>query len=118
MVSKCSDIVIHHFFPGLRVIPEFDQPAHVGNGWNYPGAEGYTVCVNVEPWYDYCVEPPCGQLNPGNQEIYDRLQEIYKEFFEMFEDNTFHMGADEVGFKRFIDPLSRPTFMFGIVISI
>ena len=46
----------------MRVIPEFDQPAHVGYGWNFPGAETYTVCVGVEPWYDFCVEPPCGQV--------------------------------------------------------
>ncbi len=44
------------------MIPEFDQPAHVGYGWNFPGAETYTVCVGVEPWYDFCVEPPCGQV--------------------------------------------------------
>ena len=49
-------------FLGVRVIPELDQPAHVGNGWNFPGGENLTVCVNQEPWYDLCVEPPCGQV--------------------------------------------------------
>lgn len=50
------------FWTGVRVIPEFDQPAHVGNGWQFPGAETYTVCMNYEPWYKKCVEPPCGQV--------------------------------------------------------
>ena len=47
---------------GVRIIPEFDQPGHVGNGWQFPGAENYTVCTNMEPWYDYCSQPPCGQV--------------------------------------------------------
>ncbi len=47
---------------GIRVIPELDQPAHVGNGWQFAGCENCTVCVNQEPWYKYCVEPPCGQV--------------------------------------------------------
>ena len=50
------------FISGVRVIPEFDQPAHVGNGWQFPGAEDLTVCMNQEPWYKWCVEPPCGQV--------------------------------------------------------
>ena len=47
---------------GVRVIPEFGQPAHVGEGWQFPGAEDLTVCMNQEPWYKWCVEPPCGQV--------------------------------------------------------
>ncbi len=58
---------------GIRVIPELDQPAHVGNGWNFPGAENYTVCVNQEPWYQYCVEPPCGQVVQQTVRLVDFL---------------------------------------------
>ena len=91
-----KDIVTYANYRGVRVIPELDQPAHVGNGWNFPGAEDFTVCVNVEPWYDYCVEPPCGQLNPSKQEIYDILEDLYEEFLDMFNFDSFHMGADEI----------------------
>ena len=38
---------------GVRVLPEFDAPAHVGNGWQWGEAEGkgrLAVCVNQEPW--------------------------------------------------------------------
>ena len=48
---------------GVRVIPEFDQPSHVGNGWQLPNGENFTICLNKEPWYDYCLQPPCGQVN-------------------------------------------------------
>ena len=37
----------------MRVLPEFDAPAHVGNGWQFGEAEGkgkLAVCVNQEPW--------------------------------------------------------------------
>ena len=54
---------------GVKVIPEFDAPAHVGNGWqfaekNHPEWGKLAVCVNQEEWQDFCVEPPCGQVSP------------------------------------------------------
>jgi len=84
---------------GVRVLPEFDAPAHVGNGWQFGEAEGkgkLAVCVNKEPWQDYCVEPPCGQLNPANPHVYTTLGKLYQDFFELFDPDMFHMGGDEV----------------------
>ncbi|TRY67678.1 hypothetical protein TCAL_02945 [Tigriopus californicus] len=96
--DQIKDIVEYANYRGVEVIPEFDQPAHVGHGWDFPGAENFTVCLDAEPWYNYCVEPPCGQLNPGEPQIYDILEGVYKEFHDMFQFTTFHMGADEVFF--------------------
>ena len=68
------------------------------------------------------MEPPCGQLNPAVDELYDVLENIYRlaegtEFFweiieiflkldilksstrdwlELFKPTTFHVGGDEV----------------------
>ena len=52
---------------GVKVVPEFDAPAHVGNGWQFaekknPEWGKLAVCVNQEEWQDFCVEPPCGQV--------------------------------------------------------
>ena len=52
---------------GVKVLPEFDAPAHVGNGWQFaeekhPEWGQLAVCVNKEPWQEFCVEPPCGQV--------------------------------------------------------
>ncbi|KAF2358188.1 Beta-hexosaminidase eukaryotic type N-terminal [Trinorchestia longiramus] len=85
---------------GVRVLPEFDAPAHVGAGWEWGPQEGLgdlAVCVNREPWLEYCVEPPCGQLNIANENIYPVLGKIYTEMLEMFGPvDLFHFGGDEV----------------------
>ena len=44
-------ITLFKCFVGVRIIPEFDAPAHVGYGWQYPGAEDFTVCLGKQPWY-------------------------------------------------------------------
>jgi len=94
-----KEIINYAKIRGVRVLPEFDAPAHVGNGWQWGEAEGkgrLAVCVNQEPWQDYCVEPPCGQINPVNENVYEVLDKLYQDFFELFETDMFHMGGDEV----------------------
>uniref|UniRef100_A0A6A7G573 Beta-hexosaminidase n=2 Tax=Hirondellea gigas TaxID=1518452 RepID=A0A6A7G573_9CRUS len=85
---------------GIRVMPEIDAPAHVGNGWQWGPQEGLgdlAVCVNQEPWASYCVEPPCGQLNLANENMYDVLLKVYQEITHMFQPvDLIHFGGDEV----------------------
>lgn len=79
---------------GIRVMPEFDAPAHVGEGWQ---KKGLTACFNAQPWQEYCVEAPCGQLDPSKDEVYNVLEDIYREMVKSFKDpDIFHMGGDEV----------------------
>lgn len=78
---------------GIRVMPEFDAPAHVGEGWQH---KNMTACFNAQPWAKYCVEPPCGQLDPTVEELYPVLEDIYREMFDLFKPDVFHMGGDEV----------------------
>ena len=61
---------------GIKIVPEFDAPAHVGSGWEWGERYGLgplALCINKQPWSDYCAEPPCGQLNPINDNIYQVL---------------------------------------------
>merc|ERR1712168_745668 len=85
---------------GIRVLPEFDAPAHVGHGWEWGPEEKLgelVACLAREPWQSYCVEPPCGQLNIANNKIYEVLGNIYKEMVESFGTlDMFHYGGDEV----------------------
>lgn len=86
---------------GVKVIPEFDAPAHVGEGWQWVGHNA-TVCFKAEPWRDYCVEPPCGQLNPTSEKVYELLGGIYKDMLNVFDSDIFHMGGDEVCLKNIV----------------
>ena len=92
---EVEDIVRYAARRGVRVLPELDTPAHVGAGWEAVDPS-YTLCVNKEPWVDWCVEPPCGQLNPAKAGMYDVLETIYKEMLNIFGDTQFHMGGDEI----------------------
>jgi len=94
-----KELVEYAKIRGVRILPEFDAPAHVGNGWQFGPQENkgnLALCVNQEPWQDYCVEPPCGQLNPINPHVMGVLGKLYEDFFELFETDMFHMGGDEV----------------------
>lgn len=75
-------------------MPEFDAPAHVGEGWQ---GKNVTSCFNVDPWENYCTEPACGQLDPTKDHLYDILEDIYREMYDAFgKPDRFHMGGDEV----------------------
>jgi len=41
------------------------------------------VCVDKGPWKNYCVQPPCGQLNPINTNTYKWLGKIYKDLINV-----------------------------------
>ncbi len=87
---------------GVKIIPEFDAPAHVGSGWEWGEGAGMgqmALCINKEPWTKYCVEPPCGILNPVNDNVYSTLSKIYQDMNDLFQSDVFHMGGDEVNFS-------------------
>ena len=98
-VEDVKKIVSRAAVRGIRVVPEFDQPAHTGNGWQWGEDAGFgkmAFCVNQRPWTSYCVEPPCGQLNPLNDKLYEVLGTIYDDYIQRFKPDIFHFGGDEV----------------------
>ena len=56
----------------------------------------FTVCRNAQPWQDFCVQPPCGQLNPAEEGMFDVLETVFGDMMEVFSPDTFHMGGDEI----------------------
>uniref|UniRef100_A0A1B0FQE2 Beta-hexosaminidase n=1 Tax=Glossina morsitans morsitans TaxID=37546 RepID=A0A1B0FQE2_GLOMM len=88
-----AEIVEYARVRGIRIIPEFDAPAHVYEGWQ---SKNLTVCLKVNSMRDYCVEPPCGQLDPTANGIFIILRDIYKEMFDLFDIDLFHMGGSDV----------------------
>ncbi|EDV91695.1 chitooligosaccharidolytic beta-N-acetylglucosaminidase [Drosophila grimshawi] len=85
---------------GIRILLEIDGPSHAGNGWQWGPSSGMgnmSVCLNRTPWRNYCVQPPCGQLNPLNEHMYAVLKEILEDVAELgAPEETIHMGGDEV----------------------
>lgn len=85
---------------GVRIIFEIDTPSHSGSGWQWGPAEGLgnlAVCVDKEPWRKYCIQPPCGQLNPVNENTFDVLKDIYNDVLSVIGHNSIlHLGGDEV----------------------
>lgn len=79
---------------------EIDGPSHAGNGWQYGPYKGYgdlAVCVNQMPWRSYCIQPPCGSLNPTNTYTYQIWTMLYKKLIEVFPKGAiYHLGGDEV----------------------
>uniref|UniRef100_A0A182NN29 beta-N-acetylhexosaminidase n=1 Tax=Anopheles dirus TaxID=7168 RepID=A0A182NN29_9DIPT len=102
-----KEIVKYAKSRGIRVIIEIDAPAHAGNGWQWGPSKGLGdlgVCINKQPWRNFCIEPPCGQLNPANPNLYDVLQQIYHELIDLNRDEpAIHMGGDEVYFSCWND---------------
>ncbi|CAG7832847.1 unnamed protein product [Allacma fusca] len=98
-VEEATELVEYARVRGVKIVAEFDAPAHAGNGWEWGPAAGkgeMALCINKEPWSSYCVEPPCGQLNPANENMYQVLGKIYKDLLDIFDNELFHMGGDEV----------------------
>jgi len=97
------EIVKYANLRGIRVIPELDAPAHAGAGWNFGEQAGkgkLVLCNDPDtPWFEECKEPPCGQLNPANPEIYNVLSDLYKDMIEAFNPDFVHMGGDDTSFK-------------------
>lgn len=54
-------------------------------------------CVDVSDSVpSMCPEPPCGYLNVSNQNAYNTIMDIYSDAWSIFDDEYFHIGADEV----------------------
>uniref|UniRef100_A0A1B0D7A1 Beta-hexosaminidase n=1 Tax=Phlebotomus papatasi TaxID=29031 RepID=A0A1B0D7A1_PHLPP len=93
-VEDIREVVRFAKIRGIRVMPEYDAPAHVAEGWQFTD---FVTCYNAQPWDQFCAGPPCGQLDPTRADLYDVLEGIYDEMNELFDQpDLFHMGGDEV----------------------
>lgn len=95
--SEIRDIIAYAADRGIRVIPEFDVPAH-STSWvvGYPelaSAPGpYTI---GRTWGVF--EPT---LDPSREETFTFLDGFIGEMTELFPDLYFHIGGDEVNAKQ------------------
>lgn len=88
------DIVKYAKARGVRVIPEIDIPGHVGEGWFNANL---TSCYSSKPAEPCKGAHPCGQLDPSKDEVYQVLEDVYREIVDYFNfPEIIHMGNDEV----------------------
>ena len=111
--DEIKGLVMYSRQRGVLLLPEFDAPAHASYGWQFgPEANlgNLTTCFG-QHWEDesgghLAAEPPAGQLNPLNENVYKILGELFKDMIEAFTPmhskeplKIFHLGGDEVNFK-------------------
>ena len=89
--SDLADLVVYAADRGIRVIPELDVPGHV-TSWlaKYP-AWGLRE-IELSPQFG--VHRAC--LDPTNEELYQDLETLFSEVADVFPDEFFHIGGDEV----------------------
>ena len=117
-MHEIQDLTTYARARGVLLLPELDAPAHATYGWDWGPDEGrgnLTTC-QVDNWIlndtrmalrnvKLAAEPPAGQLNPLNANVYQVLGELYKDLLDSFTTKThtklplFHMGGDEVNLE-------------------
>jgi hexosaminidase len=86
----------------VRVLLEVDAPAHCSAGWSWGEEAGLgplVLCADQQPWRSFCIQPPCGQLNPANPAVYAVLRAVYHDLVRLLPPGeALHLGGDEVFF--------------------
>ncbi|GAQ45961.1 woronin body major protein [Aspergillus tubingensis] len=98
--ADMRNVVAYARARGVRVIPEIDMPSHSASGWKQVDPQMVTC---VDSWWSNdnyalhtAVEPPPGHMDIIYNGTYDIVRQVYNELSEIFPDNWFHVGADEI----------------------
>jgi hexosaminidase len=90
--AEIRDLVAYAADRGVRVVPEFDMPAHSG------------ALLKAYPEFASAPTDPANPLasgdttfNPASEKTYSFLANLLQEMAALFPDQYFHMGGDEVG---------------------
>ena len=96
-------VVEHARLRGIRVVPEFDTPAHASS-WNvgYPGTTIFCGCTE-QPCPPGSTDPATGKpshysdvFNPVSNKSFALLSGFFTEMASIFPDEQMHLGVDEV----------------------
>jgi len=95
--KEIVDLVQYAKEHAVRIVPEIDAPAHANEGWQWAEEAGLgqlVMCRNG--WANKALEPPGGQMNIVNDELYGVLGSVYHDIAKLFQSDIFHLGGDEV----------------------
>jgi hexosaminidase len=95
--DQIRDVIAYARQRGIRVVPEFDMPGH-STAWFV----GYPELASAPGPYE--IERKWGvfdpAMDPTREETYKFLDKFIKEMAELFPDQFFHIGGDEVNGKQ------------------
>jgi len=95
--QQIRDLVAYAKEHAVRVIPEIDAPGHANEGWQWGEEAGLgELALCRSGWTDKALEPPGGQLNIVNPNLYPVLDAVYHDIVALFQSDVFHLGGDEV----------------------
>jgi hexosaminidase len=83
---------------GIRVLPEFDMPAHASS-WGF-GYDFMTIkCFGRANDFDFNDGWGDSPMDPTNPAVYTFLENFLTEASTIFPDNWLHLGGDEVNYQ-------------------
>jgi len=104
--AEIRDLIDYARDRGVRIVPEFDMPAH-SLSWfvGYPELASTPGTYKIDPAAPYTV------MDPTKQETYKFLDKFIGEMARLFPDAYFHIGGDEVNGKPWDDNPKIQAFM-------
>ena len=104
--EEIGDLVSYARDRGIRVVPEFDVPAHT-KSWlvGYPELAGKAGKYSLGP------EMRDAALNPANERTYAFIDRLFAEMAALFPDPYFHVGGDEVSGRDWSQNVEIEAFM-------
>lgn len=95
--SQIREIVDYARDRGIRIVPEFDMPGHT-TAWlaAYPELASAPGPFPIEKGWG--VFDPC--MDPTRETLYAFLDAFFGEMTQLFPDEYFHIGGDEVNGKQ------------------
>jgi hexosaminidase len=95
--DEVRDLIGYAHERGIRVVPEFDMPGH-STAW----FAGYPELASAPGPYQ--IERKWGifdpAMDPANEKTYEFLNQFIGEMAQLFPDQYFHIGGDEVNGKQ------------------
>lgn len=91
------------------MVIEVDTPGHTATiAQTYPD---YVACFESEPWWDYAVQPPAGQLRFANETIQDFAVALFSRLAELVESRYVGTGGDELNRKCMVSVIVPPSWL-------
>eukprot|EP00095_Tigriopus_kingsejongensis_P003716 maker-scaffold36_size508890-snap-gene-4.13 protein:Tk03716 transcript:maker-scaffold36_size508890-snap-gene-4.13-mRNA-1 annotation:"hypothetical protein T265_05296" len=88
--GNIQEIIQWAHLRGIRVIPEFDTPGHT-QSWELGQPGLLTPCYK-----DGTADGTFGPMDPSKESLFEFLTALLTELSEVFPDDFFHIGGDEV----------------------